>query len=503
LSSWGALERKTSWTIQQQLFTRHALFSFRAAPGRRLNCAWFGLPEGKQPVNENDTFKLDVENIPGFEQEEYMPPEEALKGRVDFFYIYSLPKGADTKTSDWFWKDEANKQGKNLEKFIERHKGVDRAEAEATAANDPPEAKLRKLYARVQQIHNLSFDREKTEKEENREKIKDSFNIDDVLKHGYGHGNEINTLFAAMARAAGFDAFLVLVATRDTMFLRPTVLDFSQLTGNVVEVKVGKTVQFFDPATLYCPFGLLPWEESGARGIELKDGGSEFVKTTDLVSSDAVIERNATLQLALDREVQGEVDLKYVGQEALSRRLENRDVDEAARRKYLEDEMKGWLPSGSTVELEGDPNWWKSEEDLHAEFNVKIPIVGTPTGKRLLLTPTISEINETYPFKSEKRTYPVYFHFPYQVVDDVTLQVPQGLQVESLPKPKNLQTPLGQYDISYEAHGGTVHVARHLVMDGIFNPVEYYPALRSIFVAARAGDEQQMVLTTSVSAGNN
>jgi len=75
-------------------------------------------------------------------------------------------------------------------------KGALQAEAaRITSANDTPEVKVQKLYGRVQEIRNLSYESGKSKKEEHEEKIKSNGNAEDVLKHGYGTGRDINFLF--------------------------------------------------------------------------------------------------------------------------------------------------------------------------------------------------------------------------------------------------------------------------------------------------------------------
>ncbi len=280
-----------------------------------------------------------------------------------------------------------------LEEFIGEHKAVKRVVAEIVNPADPPDAKLRKLYARAQQIRNLSFEREKTEKEEKREKLKDNENVEDVLKHGYGYGSGINELFVALARAAGFEASMVYVTGRNSGLFEPGTLSWRQLDANVVQVRLGAQEWYLDPATRYCPFSLLPWGETDTKGIRPEKEGGSFVNTPEPKSADAVTERTATLQLAQDGTLEGNVQVKFVGQEALERRLEHRRADEAGRRKALEDEVRERLPAGSTVELTNQPNWEGPEEPLRAEFHIKTPNFGTSTGRRLLLPLAVFQAN--------------------------------------------------------------------------------------------------------------
>ncbi len=489
------------WIVQRELTTRKAHFSLRPYAGRPIAWSWFGLPAHKAPERRKDkTIHLELENIPAFPEEEYMPLGDVLKVRVMFYYVSEFYGEKEIKTADDFWKQQGKWEYKAVEEFIGEHKAVKRVVAEIVNPADPPDAKLRKLYARAQQIRNLSFEREKTEKEEKREKLKDNENVEDVLKHGYAYGSQINYLFVALARAAGFEAAMVYVAGRHSGLFEPGTLSWRQLDANVVQVRLGSQEWYLDPATRYCPFSLLPWGETDTRGTRPEKEGGSFVNTPEPKSAEAVTERRTSLQLDGEGTLEGKVQVSFIGQEALQRRLQSREADEAGRRKALEDEVREHLPAGSTVELTNQPNWEGPEEPLRAEFHIKTPNFGTSTGRRLLLPLAVFQANAKYPFQTTKRVHPIYFGYPFQTLDDITLEVPKGYEVESLPAPRSKEFPFCRYEISRRSEGGKLRLERRLVMDGYFFRVQGYSALRVFYDAVRAGDEEQVVLKAEEAA---
>ena len=77
------------------------------------------------------------------------------------------------------------------------------AKSAVSAPNDPPEVKVRKIYDRVQQVRNTSYELRKTDQEEKREKEKAPANVEEVWKRGYASGYDLNWLFLGLVRAAG------------------------------------------------------------------------------------------------------------------------------------------------------------------------------------------------------------------------------------------------------------------------------------------------------------
>jgi hypothetical protein len=92
------------WILSQDLFTKDAKFSLDPYRAFELRYSWpIGLPTGTEgPKDERGKIRLESRDVPAFVTEEYMPPENELKFRVDFIYVSdSDPKSE--KDPDVFW----------------------------------------------------------------------------------------------------------------------------------------------------------------------------------------------------------------------------------------------------------------------------------------------------------------------------------------------------------------------------------------------------------------
>jgi hypothetical protein len=501
VSSWmlSALPRTAllsdSWEVQRDLFTRRAIFSTRpGSQGGMLAWTWNGLPPGVEPFMDHGLIKLEVRNVPAFQREEFMPPEEEVRERVRFFHVDSTAKGFKKDSNDWYWKNLGERWSEYEERLSRKSKALEQAASGTFDAKDSPDVKLRKLYARVQKMRNLEYERERTEVEEKREKLKENHDATEVFKHGYGDSYDLTLLFVALARSAGFEAHIVWVTRRDLMFFAPAVMTPRQFTDVLAEVNDGSTTYYLAPALPFCPFGLLPWEFTGVMGMRLGKKESNLIKIPSPRSEDAVLKREAKFQVDKDGTVRGDLQVVFQGREALKRRLDNREQDQSGKRKALEDEVEGELPLGATAELKNTPNWDSSEAEFTAEFALTIPKFAIPMQRRLLLSPAVFQSVKKYPFQTSKRLYPIYFHFPYQVIDDVSILPPPGYTIEALPSEVKETMAFGTYEVAYENRDGSLHLHRKLVMQNSMIPLNLYSALRVFFDKARAGDEQEAVL---------
>ncbi len=354
--------------------------------------------------------------------------------------------------------------------------------------------KLQKIYARVQQIHNTSYDIRKTEQEHKREKEKENSNVEDVWKRGYGNGREINWLFLALARAAGFEAHAVFASDRRNYFFYPALMDAHKLDSDLVVVKVNAKDVFCDPGAAFTPFGMLMWPETAVPGLEIDKDGGTWIQTMVPDSSASRVLRKADLALSESGDLEGKLTITYSGLEAMRRRLEELHEDEADRKKFLEDQAKEYIPAASEVELTNKPDWSSSTPPLIAEFKLKIPGWVAGAGRRALLPIGIFSANEKRVFEHTERVHPIYFEFPSQKEDDVRVSLPLGWEISSLPPAQNQDAKAAVYTLKAEKDKGSLHLSRKLNLDLMLLDQKYYATLRNFFQVVRTGDEEQIVL---------
>jgi len=481
------------WILSNELFTKRAKFSLKPYERFALRWSWpAGLPKGTPaPKEERGVIRMETQDVPAFQIEDYMPPENELKMRVDFTYSENDME----KDPEKFWKKEGKKLNDRVESFLGKRKALEQAVAETVAASDTPEQKLRKLYARAQKVRNTSFEREKTEQEQKREKEKEINNVEDLLKAGRGNARQINWLFVGLARAAGFQADSVYISSRSQYFFNPAMMNVSQLNEDVTVVKLeGKDI-FCDPGSKFAPFGILSWEETFVKGLRLNKDGGGWVDTSLPRSEESKIERKAELKMnEEDGVLSGKLTVTFSGLEALWRRNEMRYQDETERKKFLEDQVREYIPTGIDVELTNHPEWETASPTLVATYDLKVPGWASAAGRRALLPFGLFSASEKQLFDHTNRVHPVYFQYPFEKADDVTIQLPLGWQVSSLPKELTKDGKIVLYVRKAEDEKGTLHLTRVLRSDLLMIDAKNYPALRNFYQIVRTGDEEQIIL---------
>ena len=484
------------WLVQHELYAVKEEFSIRkytgvisGVNGPVVLALFKDLPKEANVQEKGDGFVLQMANVPAFESEPYMPPPENFMYRVTMAY-----GGSELSNTEKFWQDAGRRWYGEAERFIGDARSVREAAAAAVGQEVDRERRLRKLYARAQQIRNLSFERERSEEELKKENLKVNQSAAEVLERGYGSQVDINRLFVALARAAGFEASLLHVGDRSQRIFDRTVLNTEQLDGEIAVVKLAGTPLYLDPGTRFCPFGLMRWFRTSTKGLKLDKSGGTFVDIPSAPYYQAVVSRAADTTLDDDGTLRGELTVRYDGSEALERRLEALLSDEAGRNKNLEDDVAEWLPGGAAVRLTEASGWEESDRPVEAHFKIVIPGYASLAGKRMLAPVYFLTTPQKDAFQQQDRKFPVYFPFAFAEEDHVKMRLPAGAIAESIPAQQGAGIGYAAYSRASGLDGGQLETERILKVNGIYFPPKQYAEIKAFFARVQAGDEQQMVL---------
>jgi hypothetical protein len=495
----------SQWIVSDELYTRAADFSLKPYSNSddpfNLRWTWQNMPSGAAQAHEgpDHVIRLHVTEVPAFQTEELMPPEDELKARVDFTYSRDMPE----TDAHRYWDKVGKRLDGNLEAFIGKRKAMEDAVGEIVGPNDPAEVKLQKIYARVQQMRNTTFAVQKTEEEEKRVKEKEPANAEEVWNRGYGTKKDLNWLYLALVRAAGVEAYGVWAAERERYFFNPGLMQSGRLDSTMVLIKLNNKDIFCNPGAPFTPFGLLPWKETGIAGLKLDKKGSVWIQTANPTSAQARTERHANLTLSDTGDLEGKLTVTYMGMESAQLRLEERDADDTERKQYLEGMVKGSIPAAGDVKLTNQPAWKKPESPLVAEFDIKVAGWASQAGHHVLFPVGLFSAHEKHAFDHADRVHPIYVEYPYTESDDINIQIPAGWQVSSLPKGWSDSGKVVAYTLEAENNKGNLHLSRKLTLDFILMDLKYYTPLREYFQQIKTSEDQQVVLDVSPARAGN
>jgi hypothetical protein len=495
-----------SWEIQQPFFVHKAHYFFKPAGGgnsisnsrgqalSRIMWVTSGVPGNSVVSDQSGRYSVDLTDIPAIPSEDWMPPLNTIKWRVEFYYTYAY-------NSQDFWQSEGKRWARDADKFTNPSGPLKSAVSQIVAPVDSDEQKARKIYAAVLKLDNTLFTRAKSEAERKAEKLKDIKDAEDVWKEQSGSDDEIALLYVALGRAAGLKVWPMQVVDRSRAIFDSTFLSISQLDNYIAIVSLGDKEVYLDPGQKMCPFGTLHWKHSLASGFRLSDKGPVLATTPGVTFKGAFSERTADLVVDPDGSVKGTVRFIMAGPDAIHWRQVALRNDQDEVKKEFNEYMQGYYPDG----VQADFDHFLALDDSSANLIGVVKVngnIGTATGKHFFLPGLFFESRGNHPFVAQdKRSIPIDVHYPKLEEDEVTYHLPPGFTVESLPQAANAFWPEHAIlKIGAKTNGDAVTVTRNLVYNFTLLDPKDYSNLHDFYQKVATAGQQQLVLTRSLVA---
>ena len=494
------------WDVQHSLFVRKTHFHYIPTDHEVISSIDKGsatssiaysqlLPKGSKVVETRGEFDLVVENVPALPREEYEPPMQAFAYRVRFYYT-------SKRSAQEFWNSYGKSWSHDIDRFASPSPAINDAAKELTSGATTQDEKLAKLYDAVMKLDNTRYSREHSNDENRAEGVKHIKSAADVLALKRGSPDDLAMLFLALARAAGFHAEAMAVVNRDSDFFEQNYLDGDQFDDLIVLVKVDDKERAFDPGERYAAYGTLHWKHTLAGGLRQQDGHTALVSSPSLGYKDTIVQRIAELTLAPDGSISGSATIICTGQRSMSWRQKALEGDEVALRREFDDQLQTDLPSGLMVQT--DHFLGLSDENSNLMVRMKVTgSLGTATGKRLVLPLSIFSAGTRDPFTSSHREEPIDLQYPFLEKDQVTLHLPPGFQVESVPSDARVDLPQNAVYLSHAAADGqTITFTRSYVLANMLYGAAEYNKLKGFFDDVSNKDRAQVVLRVATATNS-
>jgi hypothetical protein len=476
--------------LQSELFTRELYYRIQPKTMSRMDVRWVSFnaddPKLFMPTWDG-TYNIKATDIQPFRREPLAPPELTMK--IWGWLYYS----DETETRpDRYWRGYARRMHERASYETKPTGPIRRVVDSITLSTDGPKEKLGRIYSYVQkEIRNVGFRAEGKAEGEEGAKLKRNNSAEDTIRRRYGTPREINRLFIAMLRAAGFDARVAELTTRDENFFHHSFPDSYQFNDELTAV-VGRdgSVQFYDPGTPYCPVGLLSWEKQAVQALVYGKQDWSFKETPLTKAPDNNQHRAITVTPFADGHVDLLVETKISGQRALELRNELNNLSAEQRRAKIIEDARGLMAAAvideSSVALTGLTDL---SAPLGTAYRLRAEQVASPTERRLLLRPALLSRREETMLSASSRSNSIYFAYPWSETERVAIEVPRGYAVVQLPDPVVLDIGAARYCAAFTLDGQRVIYERSLSVDALMFTVAEYPTVKGFFDRVHQADQ--------------
>ena len=454
-------------------------------------------------VKDKDGFsKVSMGNMPAFREEPRMPPEDEVRSWVYLYYTEDLKMETEK-----YWQTKG-KQFYDVTKDEMKVSDEVRAAIPAIIGDaSTPDDKLQRIYDFCRlKIKNLSDDAAVLSEDE-RKKLKPNKSPAETLKKGMGTSGNIDMLFAALAKAAGFDARLALSGNRDVHFFDKGMANVAFLMSSFIAVKVGEEWKYFSPAEMYTPYGMLGWREESQETLITDPKEPIWTRTATSLPEKSRAKRTAKLKLMEDGTLEGDVQIEYTGHMAYDRKEYDDDDSPSQREETLRANVKALMSTAeiSNIKIE---NVTDPVKPYIYSYHIQVPGYAQRTGKRIFLQPGFFEHGKSPLFSTSERKHAVYFHYPWTEEDEVTIEFPAGYALDNADAPAPVtagQILNYQPAIAASTDGKFIIYKRRFFFGGggnILFPVTSYAAVKQVFDAINKADNHTITLKQVASSAS-
>lgn len=318
------------------------------------------------------------------------------------------------------------------------------------------------------------------------------YSCDDGVRKAYkdkvGNVAEINLMLVAMLRQLGIAANPVLVSTRSngiSFFANRTAYNYV-----VCAIESNNDIVLLDATDKNALPNILPIRALNWYGrIVRENGSSAQVDLMPKTASKDVVNMIATLDA--QGKLSGKLRDQYFDYNAF---LFRRDYAKLAKESYLE----GLEKRLDGIEIADD--YAVTYDDLSKpvveNYSFANGNVSEIIGDKLYFSPMVFLAETDNPFKQEKREYPVDFVFPHQDKYTLSITLPDGYAIESVPAPAavTLGENAGKYLFNISANGKQIQIVSVFEINEAIVSSENYQALRDFYKAMIDKQAEKIVL---------
>ena len=448
------------------------------------------------PQHQKDgSAMLSLANVPAQSDEPYSTP--IYERRPWIFVYYEL---ASRNSDVEFWPRFARGLHESYGRRAKVRGEVRRFALEATAGAVTVAEKVAALVkAGKDRIRRTDLD---TTPIAERRKARHNDDAAEVLERRQGTGGDMVLLFLAMAAAVGLDARVAAAPDRSDLFHKPAHRHAHFVRHRVVAVRDGDGWVFADPANEYATATSLRWHIEGQE-VLLADPASVVTAWTPLSPAAASTKRRSgTFTLDADGTLTGECRVEYTGHwNQLAKEQDDHETPQGRQKAYA-DTIAAQVPAAEVSRLEIENV--TSPGNYTATYQIRVPGFAQKTGMRLIFQPAVFQQGAAAVFTSEHRNSDVYFPFPWSEVDELTIRLPEGFELEHPGGPPEVRGDNGTHSLTLGLRQGrTILVVARKFQFGLRGAIHFpaatYPSVKAFFDHVHNTDSHSLVLRRKAS----
>ncbi|MFC0184793.1 Transglutaminase-like superfamily protein [Pseudarcicella hirudinis] len=432
---------------------------------------------------EGKEYRWVIKDAPAIQEEPFMTTLNDYNAKVEFEIAAIIPPGGlNSKYFSVTWEDFTKTllEYENFGTQLKRGGFLKEKVNTIKAAEKEP---VNQVFAAYQFIRtNMKWDGNSS--------IYTSNSLKKSFENKTGNCADINLMFIAMLKELGIEADPVVLSTRDHGRILPNYVLEKKFNYVVAWVKIGDNSVLLDATDPFLDFGKIPVRCLNGSGRLIHEANADWVP----LSSNERITKTLILNFDLNNEGQmnGSLSISHLGYGGLYAR---KQIFTDSKAKYIESFRKKhptWNISKFEIEkLE------ELSDPLVENITTSIQETASIAGDHIYLNPLLGEGEKENPFKTTERKFPVELATQIEENYIATFSIPEGYEIEELPKNIRLSLPNDGGKFSYfvsKTEEGKIAVSSKFLLKKPTFYAEEYSSLKEFYAQIVAKHAEQIVL---------
>ena len=429
--------------------------------------ACFHLPGFKVPGDcESATYAM--KNVPAYSEEKYMLSPSNYMPALKFELVETIDLRESRSTYAKTWKDVDRlfKTDKDLGRQLKYASFFGEKLPPSTISISDDLERAKSIFYFIQKHFNWNGEA----------RILSEIRVKEAFEAGVGNSSDINLSLINALEAAGLDAKIMLIATRDRALPSkqyPILTDFNYA---IVFLKIGNDKYILDATDKYTPFGILPFRDLNVEGRVLDFKNGSYWEPIVPVAKNM---HYVNMQLTADAigMFSGKINEVSTGYISVEKRRENNDYSKEDNIKKKQNKNEGLNITNLTIE---------NTQDLEQPYkeSYDITLHQQAVADRLFLYPFLMQCYfSENPFHKEQRTYPIDFGFP--VINNylISIDVENQYKIVTVPENKLMRLPEndGELSVVYDVSESKINIRLSVRLNNTSFAPEAFKSLQEFF----------------------
>ena len=287
-----------------------------------------------------------------------------------------------------------------------------------------------------------------------------------VCKTGFGDCKGLSNYMRAMLKVVGIPSNYVTVSTTNRQLLK----DFAsvgQMNHVILQVPLQGDTLWLECTNPQLPMGYVHDDIAGHNAIEVSETGGRLVQLP--VYADSANLMHSKIHIQLDSKGAADVSLL---QDFHNWQYEHYipllKMDEKDRHKTLQRMIR--VPQAEI----GRMDVREDGATIIVDAEIKSQRYATTTGQRLFVPICPIHNGYTTPPALPNRQEDIYLEAGYLDKDEITLTIPEGYEIEAMPKDQIVELPFGTFSFTVIREGCEIRIQNSLLMkSGTYDKSQY------------------------------